>query len=76
MAKFELIKTTDYKGQVSYLTRKNGVYVSGSLALNEEEAIQLFEIIKLRGNLDPMDEVVDSFNDDDLIGITNFSSIF
>lgn len=44
MKKFEFICKTDMiTGDKVYLTREDGIYVSGSLRLNQEDAYKIFQ---------------------------------
>lgn len=60
--KWEFIKETKYDGETIYYTRKNGLYISETVALSEEKGRKLYNIIIERGNLGPVVEVLETKN--------------
>ena len=60
---YEFIKETNYEGESKWYTTKNGRYVSDSLSFNKEEAYKLFEAVKKRGNLDPVKEIMETYEE-------------
>ena len=60
--KVELIKITDVSDFVLYKIEKNGVFVSGSVALTLEEAKKYYDNV-VSGRL-PKEEIIEQFIDD------------